>query len=84
MGKMEIKAKIKKELKKTKRIQVPQLARLLRMPSSKARQIMFDLEIEGFLERVENKAKKYVLRYWQLKTVDVEKNDFSVPLLNQP
>ena len=65
-------------------ISMTTLSKLFNIPHSKAKQILSDLEIDGFLERIELPAEKYITRLWRLKNVNEPqmKNEFRVPQLN--
>ena len=60
------KIKIKKILVKYPMINLPSIARLLKVPLSKARLISFDLELERFLIREEVKVNTNIQRFWKL------------------
>lgn len=63
-------------LKKYPVINAPATARLLKIPISRAKNILWDLEVKGFLKRQEIKIEKNVSRFWELnktlENVDVE------------
>ena len=67
----EIKQEIKNMFDTIPLVGVPTLARHLKIPNSRARQIIYDLEVEGFLVREQYKKDKNTMRLWKLKKVDV-------------
>ena len=72
MEQKQIKKKLRDYFKKAPMINLPATSRLLELPKSRVRLLLFDLELEGFLKREEIKIEKNTARFWKLNKTPID------------